>query len=290
MKEFWIDANCKMNNRITYHYTPSIVAKTAFFYLQSLGHFMSDEEYYTKREGYRSYLLIYTISGKGYAKYRGKFYELDKGKVLFMDCYDYQEYYTDKKDLWQIKWVHFNGSTSSEYYNLIYNKFGPVIDMHDNTRILELLDDIAMLIENGDFQQEVRISKLIVDMLSELLLSETVKDDETDYKMLSGNIRASIEYVEKNYECNISIKDMASSACCSVYHFSRVFKRVTGYSPYEYLTKFRINKAKTLLKSSDLPVEEISGRVGFISNSNFIRTFKTLEDMTPLKYRKYWLG
>ncbi len=288
MKGYWVDGKGKMVNKVSYNYTPSMIAKTTFFYLQSLGHFLCDSDYSTKREGYRSYLLIYTISGKGYARYRGRSYEIGEGQVLLMDCYDYQEYWTDKTDLWQFKWIHFNGSTSSEYFNLIYDRFGPVVDMHGRPQVPECLDKIISQVVHNDFQVEVNISRFIVEILSELLLSDAQKKENVDPRLLNENIRSAMEYVEGNYGKDISLKDMAQAACCSEFHFSRVFKRVTGYSPYEYLLKYRINRAKSHLKDSSYTVEEVAGLVGFNSISNFIRTFKLLEDMTPLKYRKYW--
>lgn len=288
MNRYWVDGKVNMPNMVSYNYTPSLVAKSTFFYLQSLGHFFCDSEYYTKREGYKSYLLIYTISGKGYAKYRGRSYETGEGQVLLMDCYDYQEYWTDKTDPWQFKWIHFNGSTSSEYFNLIYDRFGPLVDMHGKPRLLECLDEIIRQVMNNDFQAEVNVSRLIMEILSELLLSDAHKNEEPELKLWNESIRSALDYVDNNYDKDISLKDMASAACCSEFHFSRVFKRVTGYSPYEYLLKYRINKAKSHLKDSNFTVEEIAGLVGFSSISNFIRTFKALEEITPLKYRKYW--
>jgi len=102
------------------------------------------------------------------------------------------------------------------------------------------------------------------------------------------NMDAILEFIEKNYFSNISLEDMAAAACSSKYHFCRNFKKITGYGPYEYLVKYRINKAKSLLKETDIPVGEIAESVGFESTSNFIQTFKKLEGLTPLKYRNYW--
>ena len=290
MKKFWLDAKPGTKIEVFFNYTPSLIARSAFFYLQSVGHYHCDEGYFTKREGYKSFLMIYTVSGKGYAKYRSRQYELIRGQVLIMDCYDFQEYYTDKDELWEIKWIHFNGSTSYEYFNTIYEKFGPVININDNSSIPVHLDEITILAKEGDLQLEVKVSRLIMGMLTELLLAESQKIDEYNVRMLNEHVLSAMDYVDSNYEHDISLVDMAASACCSVYHFTRVFKRVTGYSPHEYLIKFRVNKAKSLLKNTNKSIDDIAGCVGFCSTSNFIRTFRELEDMTPLKYRKYWIG
>jgi transcriptional regulator GlxA family with amidase domain len=125
-------------------------------------------------------------------------------------------------------------------------------------------------------------------MLTELLLEGSDSNEDNDTETLNDHIRRALDYVDDNYTGSISLKEMAGFACLSEYHFSRLFKKITGYSPYEYIIKYRVNKAKNLLKNTDKTVEEIAEAVGFGSNSNFVRTFREVEGLTPLKYRKYW--
>ncbi len=288
MKKFWVDAKLKTMDSVSYHYTTSMVAKSAFFFVQDVGHFWCDKDYYTKREGYSSILLIFTVSGNGYARYRDKEYELKAGQVLLMDCFDYQEYFTDNNSLWEIKWMHFHGSTSQEYFNLIYNKHGAVIDLQDSSCVQAILDEILQRVDKNDLLHEARVSMLITQLLTELLLVGGDSGDSYNAKALNEHVTLALAFVEENYNSSISLSDMASHSCCSEFHFSRLFKKVTGYSPYEYIVKYRVNKAKNLLKNTDKSVEDIAECVGFGSASNFIRTFRELEGMTPLKYRKYW--
>jgi AraC family transcriptional regulator len=84
----------------------------------------------------------------------------------------------------------------------------------------------------------------------------------------------------------LKIDDLLHIACYSRYHFSRLFKAVTGFNPHEYIVKYRINKAKTLLNKSIMSIDEIAEIIGFDTTSNFIHTFKKLENITPSKYRK----
>ena len=72
----------------------------------------------------------------------------------------------------------------------------------------------------------------------------------------------------------------------SKYHLSRIFKKYTGFSPYEYLLNERLTQGKTLLQNTRLSVEEIAQRVGFNSASHFIRMFRKYEGLTPLQFRK----
>ena len=291
MKEMWVDSYIvKKADTESYNYTPSIAAKSAFFYLKSVGHFFCDFNFYVRRKNHKSFLLIYTVAGKGYAKYRGKEYKLKKGQAILFDCYDYQEYRSDGTELWKIKWLHFNGSSSGDYFNLIYNNMGPVVNMYEGTLIPECLDEILKIMEEGDLKLEIKVSGLIVRMLTEILLSASARPNGDESSLRDDRIRAALEYIDLNYTKGTTLKEMAAAACVSVYHFTRLFKNATGYSPYEYLVKYRINKAKGLLKTTEVTVDEIAGKVGFESASNFTRTFRELEDMTPVRYRRYWSG
>lgn len=272
----------------SFSHTPSSFARNAFFYVQSIGHFCCDENYYTEREGYTSYLLIYTVSGKGYIHYREKEYEIHPGQVFIMNCYDYQKYYSDKKEPWEIKWVHFYGGTSTQYFDIIYENYGPLIDTGEEIHIQQYMDSMLEWIGRGDFRFEIKASSVILQMLTDIMMASI--ETNNIKKPHNSQVEAALRYIENNYQNHISLGDISKSACSSKYNFSRVFKRMTGYSPYEYLIKHRINMAKSLLKATDYSIDEIAGSVGFKSTCSFIKTFRELDNMTPLNYRKFWTG
>lgn len=291
MKEMWMDADPGGGYTVSCGCTPSFLARSSFLYIQSIGHFNKDEHYYTRREGLQNFLLIYTIDGEGRLEYRGKRYEPDRGTVMIIDCYDLQEYRTAEKSRWEFKYIHFNGANSQEYFKLIYENCGPVIRMPPGNCMEERIDTIVEMIQTGDRQMELKSSCILVELLTEIILAGTATAsgaiEGNKHYMLVENV---LEFIENSYSKVISLKDLSDRAHCSRYYFSRIFKKQTGYSPYEYLIKFRINKAKTLLQTSEETVEGIAFQVGFDSPSNFIRTFRELEGMTPLKYRNYWVG
>lgn len=260
----------------SYSHTPSLLAMSNFFYLQSVGHFRAHKDYLTRREGYQSFLVLYTVSGKGYLYYRGKRYELTCGDVFFIDCLDFQEYYTDQSELWELKWFHFNGLNSAGYFKLIYERLGPVIRIGRESRLPLFIDELMMLLKSRERQLEIKASCIIMQILTELLLVESEKtkgESRTVYYKHDQQIEAVIDFIRNNFQKEINLSDLAAAACSSKYHLIRTFKRATGYSPYEYLIKYRINRAKDLLSTTFNSVEEVAEAVGFKSTSNFINTF-----------------
>ena len=98
-------------------------------------------------------------------------------------------------------------------------------------------------------------------------------------------IAKAIGLMEKNLSKNISMEILAKEACLSASYLSHVFKAHTGMSPWNYMVKLRLEKAKMMLSCSDMPISEIVGESGFCDSSHFAKAFKKHEGMSPKKYR-----
>ena len=83
----------------------------------------------------------------------------------------------------------------------------------------------------------------------------------------------------------MTLDDLAGSAFLSKYHFLRLFSRITGMTPMEYLQSDRIGRAQIFLKTSDLSIEEIAAKIGYENAAAFIRAFKKQTGTTPGKYK-----
>lgn len=94
------------------------------------------------------------------------------------------------------------------------------------------------------------------------------------------------EFLEKNAETAIQLKDIAGAVFVSPFHLSRRFKQLTGKSISDYVQEFRLDKAEILLRGTELTIMEISGKVGFNDAAYFATCFKNHKGITPLKFRK----
>ncbi len=102
-------------------------------------------------------------------------------------------------------------------------------------------------------------------------------------------LHRAINFMQINYADKILLKDIASAACLSLYHFSRQFKRHTNFTCLEYLTQIRINKVKEMIRDNHRSITWICFEVGFESLSQFERVFKRIEKITPSQYKKNFL-
>ena len=95
-----------------------------------------------------------------------------------------------------------------------------------------------------------------------------------------------VEYIENNYNQNISINTLAKLCHCSESGFFKLFRKSTGVTPITYKHNIMIQHALDLLSHTTLSIEEVSSKTGF-SSSNYFRTvFLKLTGTTPKELRK----
>lgn len=95
------------------------------------------------------------------------------------------------------------------------------------------------------------------------------------------------EFIRHTYHQPLRLSHISAQANLSPYHFLRLYKRAFSETPHEHLTRLRIERAKTLLKTSDLSVTEVCLEVGFESLSTFSGLFLRYVGLPPSRYKKY---
>ncbi|WP_416147697.1 response regulator transcription factor [Salipaludibacillus sp. HK11] len=93
-------------------------------------------------------------------------------------------------------------------------------------------------------------------------------------------------YVEENIDKKIRMEDASNHLYMNSSYFSRLFRKETGMTFTEYVTKTKVEKSKTYLIETDLTVEEISNKLGYENTSYYIKLFKKYYATPPMEYRK----
>lgn len=102
----------------------------------------------------------------------------------------------------------------------------------------------------------------------------------------SALVREGLEYLEKNYNRNLSLEEICDALGVSRNYFSFLFKKETGENIWSYLTTIRLDKAKELLRNTDDKTYAIAYQVGYDNPSYFSKLFKKSTGMTPNEYRR----
>ena len=96
------------------------------------------------------------------------------------------------------------------------------------------------------------------------------------------------DLIDARYAEPLDVAALARRAHASPAHFSRSFKRAFGETPHQYLLTRRIERAKHLLRETDLSVTEVSLEVGFRSLGSFSAAFKRIVGVGPREFRRRW--
>lgn len=104
-------------------------------------------------------------------------------------------------------------------------------------------------------------------------------------KLTRHKLRQATDFINKNLRDDLSLGKISEALCMSPYHFAHVFKQTTGLAPHRYVIECRMEKAKSLLRDTNLPVNEIAQMVGYSSQSHFSSVFRQFTGQSPLRYR-----
>jgi AraC family transcriptional regulator len=98
-------------------------------------------------------------------------------------------------------------------------------------------------------------------------------------------VRTILDYIHDNLQEALRLEDLAQTLGLSSYYFAHAFRSTTGISPYQYLLRCRVERAKQLLQQSPASIAAIAYEVGFGSQSHMTTVFRKLLNVTPHAYR-----
>lgn len=104
-------------------------------------------------------------------------------------------------------------------------------------------------------------------------------------KLARHKLRQATDYINKNLRDDLSLGKISETLCMSPCHFAHLFKQTTGLTPHRYVIECRMEKAKSLLRETNFPVNEIAQLVGYSSQSHFSTVFRQFTGQAPLRYR-----
>jgi len=155
---------------------------------------------------------------------------------------------------------------------------------------LRLAYSLAAELSAEDAGREIFIAALIEQIVVHLLrhYSNMRRSDELELSrvgLVDRRIRRAVELMHARLDDNLSLKEIAAASYLSPFHFSRLFKKLTGATPHGYLAGQRVARARLLLAETDLSVTQISSRVGYASPSHFTKAFRQATGLTPRAFR-----
>jgi AraC family transcriptional regulator len=99
-------------------------------------------------------------------------------------------------------------------------------------------------------------------------------------------LRRVVELVRTTIEGEVTLDQLAESAGLSTAHFSHTFRRSTGQSPHQFVLRQKVERAKEMLRTSEMRVLDVAVACGFKTQQHFARVFRRICGMSPTGYRQ----
>jgi len=143
-------------------------------------------------------------------------------------------------------------------------------------------------------EHQERASQLFVEHVSYALnlhIAVTYGKMQLRFARVNGGLapwqmRRATDYLIERLDGQVSLLELANYCGLSRSHFSRSFKRSTGYAPHQWLARKRVDRAKDLLTNTTLALSEIAIRCGYADQSHFSRAFSAQTSVTPTQFRR----
>jgi len=163
----------------------------------------------------------------------------------------------------------------------------------DQTRQVPVLVLSSRLLSFDDvkrIEQHAHVTLQSKEVLSTdetaVALSRVMFDADALPQQTSALVKRAVAYFHQNYEHALSRVQIAEAIGVSEDYFSRIFRQEMHISPWEYLNRYRVLKAKELLRRTSYAVKIVARRVGFKSSSYFSRVFRSVTGTSPSAYRE----
>ncbi|ASS65427.1 MULTISPECIES: AraC family transcriptional regulator [unclassified Paenibacillus] len=247
------------------------------------------------------YEIYYFHSGKCIYLIGDKIYDLEPGDLILLNGTTLHYPKVDAQADYVRTIIHFNPSFAGQLMRPPFiepdvlktfeesKNMRLSLERSDRERLEPLLQRLCLLYSSTDALSHDRFLVAFTELL--LLIREFSLKPQAEGSDPSSAKQASaqrvISYIEANFAEDITLEGMAAELHVNKHYLAKLFKEVTGLTPFHYLYQRRVNEAKVLFAMDrQRPVTDIAYRVGFKHGSHFSKTFKKYTGMSPDLYRK----
>lgn len=236
------------------------------------------------------YLFHYVLSGMGTlmadnAKGETQTYSIRSGQGFLIFPGQINTYFADEHLPWEYMWIEFDGLRVKEALDLTeLSPNAPVYRSHSKELREMMMQEMDYIIHHSKESPMHQIGHLYL-FLDYLTSSARRTTPLQGSKMSDYYIKEAINFIEQNFQNNISIEEMASVCGINRSYLGRIFRNAMGRSPQEFLMHYRMVKATELLKLTSLSIADIGNAIGYENQLHFSRAFKGVYGVSPREWR-----
>lgn len=270
------------------------------FYITTVGHsLISPNQHYPNNENHpqnhsfswnkgrilNGYYLIFISNGQGvFESALTKPATITAGTCFFLYQGVWHRYKPHSNSGWEEYWIGFNGHYADELMNKgFFSSISPFINVDVNADLLSLLHKLIATVQTsyaGYNQVIAGITLQILGILNAVSMQQENRNDPTAKLISTAKF-----ILERSLDKPVDMEKLVRELPMGYSKFRKAFKESTGESPNQYHLNLRLNRAKGLLASTALNINEVASQTGFDSIFHFSKIFKMKMGVSPKCYR-----
>lgn len=261
------------------------------YVIDLIGHQQTEPNWHHQPRIHRHHSLWLIVKGRGEFTIDGTTYPAEPGKLFFFIPDMVVERTTAPDEPLEFYFVRFYYTAAYRHQEQWILEPKPkdtfpltgMITLHNTLPFITMIEQLYSTYQHRGHIRSMRRRVMFQEFL--ILLVQDLRAQK-----ISGDTTAAIEltqdYMIEHYHELQTLEQLAQMAGLSVSHYSRLFKKTVGYSPIDYLTHLRMDRARELLILSDYRFKTIANSVGYQDEFYFSRVFKKVIGLSPRDYLK----
>jgi AraC-like DNA-binding protein len=254
--------------------TPTEEEKRLDTWVHVAGHYIYP--HYCKREQQKSDMILACCTdGKATLTVEGSDFALEAGSFFFLPIHQRYDCVSDPSVPFEFWWLRFQGEYAAHLAGIVgFSLEQPTRLFPQWEQSLSYFQRIFRLIDQKPLGFMYQTTGLLLSLLLEL------KRQASQIPHLDDDLLGLFHYKVE------SLEELVEQSGYSRFHFIRLFKEATGTTPWNYILQLKIDKARSLLLETELPIKDIAREVGFSTPHYFTRLFRREVGITPSAFRQ----
>jgi len=232
--------------------------------------------------GARQTIVIICTAGEGRVILDGTAHRVAAGDAVIIPARRPHMYVADRKDPWSIWWMHVAGADVADLLPEPADRSAsPVLRLNDVYAATALITQVVEKLDVDDTAASLYEASGAAWHLLAHLRADRLRSGSGS----GSRVHAAMAYLRENLTTTAGVTELAEMANLSPSHFAALFKSATGMGVIEYLTRVRSARARELLLTTRMSVQDIAEAVGYADPYYFSRQFRRVNGVSPRTFR-----